>query len=198
MLNLSKIKQNKILFISTILVIILVIFVLAVMWRRTVFTSVKIDATGKITSTTPPDQINQNIKDFGLIIDKLGLSAPIKINVDGDNKQEYNEALNYGLAQFKGSGLPGDGKNIFIFGHSGRETLKNPYNKILNKLNDLQKDDLIVVYYKNKKFEYTVAEKKIIEKDDLSVLELGEREQLTLMTCWPIGTKDKRLVIIAK
>jgi len=141
---------------------------------------------------------DKKFKEFGVEISKINIKAPVTANVNGDNKLEYNKSLTSGLAHYKGTELPGDGGNIFVFGHSSSDTDGGPYAKIFRNLNDLNKGDKITVYYKNKKREYTVSEKKVVAADDLSPLNLTDDERLTLMTCWPIGTKEKRLIIIAK
>jgi len=97
-----------------------------------------------------------------------------------------------------GTALPGDGKgNIFLYGHSSAEE-KSKYSKIFAKMDDLQFGDKIEIVYNKEQFQYTVFDKKIIEEDDFSVLKQTEDEQLTLMTCWPIGTVDRRIIVMAK
>jgi len=121
--------------------------------------------------------------------------APILENVDGTEKAIYNKALQSGVAHYKGTALPEQNSNIFIFGHSSSVLGIGPYANIFANLNELDKGDTIVIYYKEQEFHYIVFEKKIIGNDDLSVLEPTKKEQLTLMTCWPIGSKAKRLII---
>ena len=146
---------------------------------------------------TPTSTIDPKIQEFGLKIDKLDILVPIVKEVDGDDKTAYNEALKGGVAHYKGTALPGEGNNVFIFGHSSAE-VKTDYAKTFAKLNDLEKGDEIIVYYQNNEHKYKVKNKEIVEATDLSVLKKSKEEILTLMTCWPIGTKDKRLIIRAE
>lgn len=152
-------------------------------------------ATPTPLATATP--IDPKIKEFGLKIDKLNIIVPVVKNVDGSDKAAYEKALKGGVAHFKGTTLPGEKGNIFIFGHSSAE-VKSDYSKVFVSLNDLEKDDEIVVYYQNEEHKYKIKEKKIVEATDLSVLEKGKKEILTLMTCWPIGTKEKRLIVRAE
>ena len=145
---------------------------------------------------TPSAETSVLDKNFGLEIDKLSISVPIIKDVDGSDKDKYNKALKKGLAHYKGTALPGEKGNIFIFGHSSSDEA-GPYGKVFAKLNDLGKGDLIRVYYQLKEYDYEVYEKKVVEATDLYVLDRGDKEKLTLMTCWPVGTKDKRLVVIS-
>ncbi len=151
-----------------------------------------------VSSSQETTVANKTFLDFGIEISKLGLKAPVTANVNGDNKVEYEKSLTKGLAHYKGTELPGAGGNVFVFGHSGSDSDGGPYAKIFRNLNDLKNGDKITVYYKNKKYDYTVTEKKVVAADDLSPLNLTDDERLTLMTCWPVGTKDKRLIVIAK
>jgi len=146
-------------------------------------------------STQITKQASPVIKQFGLQIDKIGVLVPVIENVDGTQKVTYNKALEKGVAHYQGTSLPGQGGNIFIFGHSSTILGKGPYAQIFAQLNELQKGDLMIVYYKGKKFVYSVFEKQVVEKNNLSVLQPTAKEQLTLMTCWPIGSNAKRLII---
>lgn len=135
------------------------------------------------------------IKKFGIKIEKIGVLAPVIKDVSGTEKSVYNKALEKGVAHFKGTSLPNEGSNIFIFGHSSKILGKGPYAEIFAELGELEKGDEIIIYYQGKEIKYTVFEKDIVEKNDLSVLEPTKKEQLTLMTCWPIGSAAKRLII---
>ncbi|MCX6809996.1 MAG: class D sortase [Candidatus Berkelbacteria bacterium] len=149
------------------------------------------------TLSPTPTSIDPKIKDFGLKIDKLNILVPVIKNVNGSDKAIYNTALKNGVAHFKDTALPGEKGNIFIFGHSSAE-IKADYSKIFAKLNDLEKGDEIIIFYQGKDYKYKVKNKDIVEATDISVLDKGKKEILTLMTCWPIGTKDKRLIIRAE
>ncbi len=136
-------------------------------------------------------------KNFELIIDKLNIKSPVILDVDPVNKDVYNQELTKGVAHMKGTAMPGDKGNVFIYGHSSSD-IKSPYDKIFSNLNNLNNDDKIIINYKNSVYTYRVIEKKIVEKTDLSVIEQKNNSLLTLMTCWPLGTTEKRLIIIAE
>jgi len=135
---------------------------------------------------------------FALSIDKLNINVPVIENVDGTNRAAYDKSLTNGVAHYKGTSLPGGGSNIFIFGHSSALDENNVYGKIFASLNDLVDGDNIVVRYNDQIFDYTVNDKKVVMPEDLWVLDQTSTEQLTLMTCWPIGSNEKRLVVIAE
>lgn len=144
-------------------------------------------------SSEDPGKITQ----FEISIPKLGITAPVIPNVDGSSKTAYSSALSGGVAHFKGTSLPNSGSNIFIFGHSSSILGTGTYDKIFTKLGDLTSGDEISISYNQKIYKYVFSGKKIITATDTSVLSPTLNEQLTLMTCWPIGTDQKRLIIVA-
>lgn len=145
----------------------------------------------------PTPEITPDIRKFGIKIDKISILTPVIKNVDGLDKKKYFTALQEGAAHYKGTSLPGEKGNVFIFGHSSSSIGTGPYADIFAKLNKLEKNDLIIVFYEEKEYIYKVNSKKIIEKDDIGVLNPTTDKILTLMTCWPIGTNEKRLIIRA-
>jgi sortase A len=156
---------------------------------------------GDVVAELPALVENNNIvsEDFTLKIDKLNIVVPIIENVDGADKKVYNQALKNGVAHYKGTALPGEGSNIFIFGHSSTYVGQGgDWGEIFKDLNNLESGDIISITFKGKEYFYKVVEKKIIKKTDVAVLNPTESEQLVLMTCWPIGTNKDRLIIIAK
>lgn len=138
------------------------------------------------------------VTEFNLAIDKLGINVPIIPDVDGKDKEIYNEALKGGVAHYKNTALPHSGSNIVIFGHSSTVLGVGKYAKVFATLNELNIGDEIKINLNQKEFKYLVNEKKVITATDTSVILPSEREELTLLTCWPIGTEEKRLAIIAK
>jgi sortase A len=124
-------------------------------------------------------------------------------NVDSFNEKIYEKALKNGLAHFKGTPLPGDGGNSFIYGHSAVDSFfSNNPNKpstIFSKLENVEISDKIYIYKDNKEFEYTVQKKKIADPKDFDVVSgIEGKETVTLMTCWPLGIGSQRLIVIGE
>ena len=75
--------------------------------------------------------------------------------------------------------------------------------KVFSKLNDLDPGDKFFVNYNGKELVYKVNFKKIMEPSELDPLNppnpfaIG-KPTLTLMTCYPPGTTNKRLVVSAE
>lgn len=148
----------------------------------------------KTTQITPID------KNFSIVIPKIMANAKIIANVDPYDSKIYQVALTKGVAQAKGTAMPNQTGNMFLFSHSSANLLEaKNYNSIFYLLSKLDKKDLIYVYYKNIKYKYEVLDKKIVDSKDVSYLNpKSDMKILTLMTCWPAGTNYKRLLVIAK
>jgi sortase A len=144
-------------------------------------------------------ELKPNYSEFGIVIDKLNINARIVKDVDPYNANIYQKALTQGVAHAKGTALPGEEGNIFIFSHSS-DSFYNAvhYNSIFYLLPKLELGDTISIYYENSRFDYHVQEKHIVEPSDTKYLtEKTEKPQLTLMTCYPPGTAFKRFIIVA-
>ncbi len=162
-------------------------------------TIITVNKCNKNENTSPISKDSLTNEDnFILTINELSIRVPVIPEVESDDKDRYNEALQHGVVHMVGTALPGTNEgNIFIYGHSSAKD--NPkYGKIFSDLDRLKFGDLVKLEYNGGEYEYIVEKKKFIEKYDLSVLEQSQQEQLTLMTCWPVGTDDRRLVVIAK
>lgn len=145
-------------------------------------------------------QSNSN-SGFSIYIPKINALADVIVDVDISDPKVYNLALTKGVAHAKGTSLPGEVGNMFIFSHSSADFYEaRKYNSIFYLLNKLEKEDLIEIIYQGQTFQYKVSGKKIIKPDEYSTISAAtnqEKETLTLMTCWPPGTSFRRLIVIA-
>ena len=154
-------------------------------------------------STTPamPD-IPANLitsKEFGLIIPSIDLAVPVIADVDGTNEKTYLKALEDGVAQFKGTAKPDQKSNVFIFGHSSYyKWRRGNYKTIFARLPELKNGDNIFLWYKERLYYYQISETKVVEPSDVTWLQSTKESYITLSTCYPIDTTDKRLIIRAE
>ncbi|MDO5708333.1 MAG: class D sortase [Andreesenia angusta] len=103
-----------------------------------------------------------------------------------------NQNLRYYLGHFMNTRMPGEPGNFCIAGHNS-----NLYNEILNNIHLVKESDLIKITTKDEEYNYYVKEKRIVEPNDVSVLEDdGDRKLMTIVTCTDKG--NKRLVVIAE
>jgi LPXTG-site transpeptidase (sortase) family protein len=79
--------------------------------------------------------------------------------------------------------------------------MQGDYNDVFALLDNVVFDDEVIVYYGQEKHTYKIKSKEVIRPGDVSVLRShtdDDRSQITLMTCWPIGTTLNRLVLIGE
>lgn len=153
------------------------------------------------TNNSSSQTANNNIYlgEFYLKIPKLNLEAPIITDVDGTNKDSYFKALEDGVAHMKGTAKPGEESNTLIFGHSSYyKNSPGNFKEIFKNIDQIKNGDEINIHYNNKDFTYLVVETKTVENNDVSIASISGQERITLMTCWPAGTTDKRYVVIAE
>jgi sortase A len=143
-------------------------------------------------------------KDMYIDIENVGIEdIIITPNVESIDEKVYDQYLKRGVAHFKGTPLPGDGGNSFIYGHSSVETFfskhQNLPETIFTRLENVDIGNDIYIKRDDERIHYIVRKKKIVEATDFSILETqGDKETITLMTCWPLGIGTKRLVVVAE
>jgi len=143
-------------------------------------------------------------KDLKLTIQDIGIkNVNVSANVESHNEKVYNLYLKSGLAHFKGTPIPGDGGNSFVYGHSAVPSFfqnhSNLAETIFTRLEDVDIGKDVIVKREGNELKYVVRKKKIVESTDFSILQQqGDKETLTLMTCWPVGIASKRLIVVAE
>lgn len=115
---------------------------------------------------------------------RLGLSVMV---VEGDEE----ETLSLAAGHLPDTPWPWQIGNSAIAGH--RDTFFRP-------LEHLRPGDAVRLVTLRGTFDYTVVSRRIVEADDLSVLDASERSVLTLVTCYPfglVGSAPQRFVVRA-
>lgn len=137
--------------------------------------------------------------------DRFYLTVPklrIKDAVVETNSSNLNPEKS--LGHYKGTALPGEVGNAFIYGHSVLPWFYNPrnYKTIFSTLDSLKVGDSFTISYNNNELHYkveSVETKKPEEVDPMAEFKpkyLNE-STVTLMTCVPPGTRIKRLLVNA-
>ena len=89
--------------------------------------------------------------------------------------------------------------NVFIFGHSSYyKWRRGNYKTIFARLPELKNGDNIFLWYKERLYYYQISETKVVEPSDVTWLQSTKESYITLSTCYPIDTTDKRLIIRAE
>lgn len=116
------------------------------------------------------------------------------------SENKIQEVLREGVVHYPYTANPDQYGNVFITGHSSYYPWdKGRYKDIFALLHKLEIGDEYSIYYKGEKFTYRVKEKFEVKPDDVSVLEQPTDQKIsTLMTCTPVGTVLRRLIVRAE
>lgn len=158
-------------------------------------------------TSIPPLNIEVYPPDMRLIIPRINQNVPV-VGIKNENliarkwdqlESDIQKALRNGVIHYPGTKLPGEDGNIVISGHSSYYAWDpGRFKDVFALLHDVRVGDRIVVYFNQKKFIYEVSTIKVVLPKDVDVLGPSKSEQLTLITCTPIGTNLKRLIVTAK
>jgi LPXTG-site transpeptidase (sortase) family protein len=141
--------------------------------------------------------------------ERLGLKGvPIaRTNRTHWNAQHWDEleeqlqfAMRFGLAAYPHSPPPGLPGNLVIAGHSSppSPTYDGSYGRVFAVLPGARTGDRITITQRESVFTYEVTDIRVIPATFVDVLLQDEnRVQLTLITCYPIGTTRERLIVSA-
>jgi LPXTG-site transpeptidase (sortase) family protein len=146
--------------------------------------------------------------DFRLVIPKIGKSVPIVTmgteHIEGANwnelEKQIQESLRFGVVHYPGTAMPGNNGNVFVTGHSSYYPWDpGKYKDVFATLSKLDIGDRYYIYNNQKKFVYEVVDKKEVRPSNVDVLEQDQNKKIsTLMTCTPVGTTLRRLIISAE
>ncbi len=132
-------------------------------------------------------------------INKINVTAPVLFDQTTVNEWAFLRDLRHGVVHYPGTAVPGQTGNVVIFGHSsGQWWAPGDYKFVFTLLNKLVYGDRIFIDYKGTRYIYKIYNTKIVLPNDLSVLNQTGSHMLTLMTCTPVGTSAKRLIIQAQ
>jgi sortase A len=120
-----------------------------------------------------------------LQIGRIGLKMIVVQGTD-------HETLKKGPGHYLTTGLPGEGKLIYIAGH--RTTYLAPFSHI----NDIRNGDFMTLTVPYGAFEYRAFRHYIVQANDLSVLENRGREVLRLQACHPRFFATNRYIVDAQ
>ena len=137
-----------------------------------------------IALATPPPHPAKGKKFGTLSIPKLDQTFPI---VEGTGDKE----LKRGVGHFAQSVMPGAADNCVLSGH--RDT-------VFTELGRLKIGDKLVVKTGYGEFTYKIRRKRIVPKDDKTVIVPTDNAVLTVTTCYPfeyVGSAPDRYILIA-
>ena len=146
----------------------------------------------------PPDtrliipRINQNLP-------VIRVSSEYLIEKDWSALEtEMQEALKGGVVHYPGTSLPDQTGNTVITGHSSYFPWDpGRFKDVFALLHDVVIGDKIALYYNQHKYIYEVSDIQIVLPSNIDILKQTPDKRMTLITCHPIGTNLKRLIVIA-
>lgn len=103
------------------------------------------------------------------------------------------EILQVAIGHIEGSSLPVGGlsTHCVISGHRGL-----PSSRLFTDIDQLSEGDIFTLLVLDEALTYEVDQIRIVEPDDISLLEIKEGEDLcTLVTCTPYGVNSHRLLV---
>ena len=137
-----------------------------------------------------------------LIIPKINVDVPVIYGVGSDNASQL-KAMENGVAHFAipgASSRPGQIGNTAIAGHSSNDILDpGDYKFIFAQLEKLKVGDSIYAHYEGKRYTYTITKTEVVLPTEINKLVYPtDKPVMTLITCTPIGTALKRLLVTAE
>jgi len=120
-----------------------------------------------------------------LKVPRIHLDAVV---VDGTSSADLRKGPGRHLETF----MPGERKLVYIAGH------RTTYGAPLGDIDRIQPGDRIYLELPYASFEYVVTRHRIVDDNDLSVLESRGREQLVLQACHPRFFASQRYLVYAR
>ncbi len=151
------------------------------------------DAGGKT------DEVNESAgAPTGITIPRIGVNAPIVIG-DTTNPAAYKQIMKRGVALYP-STRPGETGRSVLLGHSappgwpGRN-----YQGVFSAAGNLESGDTVRITTENGRLTYRVTRKEILHRgEELPPPARAGVDQLALISCWPPGIDNKRMVVYAE
>jgi LPXTG-site transpeptidase (sortase) family protein len=138
-----------------------------------------------------------------LVIDSIGVRAPIVFGVPDNNDLIYNNLEN-GVVHYSNTPKPGEPGAAIVLGHSSAYPwYKGDYGAVFALLSKLKVGDRFYVQYSdNRTFVFQMTQSIIFnpfENDQrLSDIENASGSSIILISCYPVGTNYKRIAIQAQ
>jgi LPXTG-site transpeptidase (sortase) family protein len=147
--------------------------------------------------------IEESLTNMDIDLDtKILEELEMEIHIDPVDIKGYiyqgktSETMNQGFWHYPISQYPGEKGNVVVIGHRFQHL--PPAKNTFYNLDKLKIGDEVVISHTEGEYKYIVVDMHVIDPTDISVLEETEDYRLTLITCTPLWTSEKRLVITAK
>lgn len=137
-----------------------------------------------------------------MIIPKINIDAPVVYGIGPDYKSQM-AAMEKGIAHFSIPGanaVPGQVGNTVMAAHSSNDVFASGDYKFVFAQNEkLTKGDIIYMNYQSKRYTYSITKMEVVMPNEVSKVQLKtDKPMLTLVSCVPLGTAQKRLLVFAE
>lgn len=137
-----------------------------------------------------------------LIIPKINVESPVIYGIGPDHNSQM-AAMEGGVAHFSIPGansVPGQVGNTVIAGHSSNDVFAaGDYKFIFAQNEKLREGDVIYMNYESVRYTYRITSREVVMPNEVDKIILDtDKPMLTLISCVPLGTADKRLLIFAE
>ncbi len=146
--------------------------------------------------------------EYRLVIPKISKNVPvievperyISEDIWTQFDKEVQNLLRQWVIHYPGTAGPGQVGNAFFTWHSSYYPWdKWQYKDVFANLNQMEIGDTYFIYSNQKKYKYKIVDKKEIKPSEVNVLSQPNNAKIsTLMTCWPLGTTLRRLIVVGE
>jgi len=193
-------------FVPVIAGIVVMMIFLFLQYNRAIFGAIaayttpgNIEPQNIIASPTTDIKVGPEPK---MIIPKINIDAPVVYGIGPDYNSQM-AAMEKGIAHFSIPGanaVPGQIGNAVFAGHSSNDVFaQGDYKFIFAQNEKLTKGDIIYMHYQGKRYTYSVTETEVVMPEEVSKVQVKvTKPTLTLVSCVPLGTAKKRLLVFAE
>ncbi len=118
-------------------------------------------------------------------IPAIGVDAPV---VQGDGWEQ----LKKGVGQHINTANPGQNGNGVFSAHN------DIFGEIFRDLDQLKPGDEVILFTSQRAYTYLITGSKIVEPDQVEVMNPTRDPTITLISCWPYLVDNKRIVVTAR
>lgn len=155
----------------------------------------------------PPLNLDIAPPDDRIIIPRINKNVPV-VAVSTENlikrdwqalESDIQGALQDGVVHYPGTAQAGETGNVVLTGHSSYFPWDpGRFKDVFALLHEIVVGDELIVYHDQKPFRYRVYKTQVVTPDQIEVLTQEGEDRLTLITCTPVGTNLKRLIVLAE
>ncbi|MDQ2805396.1 MAG: sortase [Chloroflexota bacterium] len=153
---------------------------------------------GIVKEAKPPLKIT--IPRIGIDASVVSVGWSMLPGKDGQTSSQWKVA-EYAAGHHEGTANPGQVGNVVISGHDDWK------GEVFKNLHNVKRGDEIHIFSAEREFLYIVQDSVTVledgatdeqRRDNARYMDPTPDQRLTLITCWPYGVDDHRLIVIAK